>query len=805
MTIPDRAQTVVVGGGVIGASIAYHLAVRGRTDVTLVERKTLTQGSTWHAAGLVGQLRSSRNLTELMRASAREYATLEQITGYATGWRGVGSVRVASSDERWQELKRAVTAGRSFGFDVHLVSAAEACDLYPLLDPDGVRGATWIPSDGYVDPNQLTHSYITGARAAGIRIVQNCRVTGVERTGRRVTAVLTEHGRIECDSVVNATGMWGNETAQLAGVSIAVTALEHQYLVTEKSERIPRDLPTFRDPDGRFYVKPEASALAIGGWEDGTRAPWRTIPRELDAHLFEENVERFAPLGEQVTKRLPYFGDVGIHTWVNGPIPFTPDAEPLMGITEDFDNLFHCCGFSSGIAAAGGAGIAMANWVVDGDPGMDLWPFDVRRFGPPHQVPAALERRAIHAYANYYSIAHPNREADAVRGQRRSPLYDRLAGRGAVFGAKFGYERPNWFAPTGVVAPAGVVAGEHPSFGRSDAFEPVGVEHRAVREGVALIDMSSFSKYEIAGPGALGLLQAVAGADLDTKIGRISYTQLLNVRGGIEADVTITRLAEDRFYFVTGSAFGRHDLAFIRQHAPVDGSVAITDVTSANAVINLCGPRSRAVLHELGVDVDFPYLAARFVDVGYASMLALRTTYVGELGWELHIPSEYARDVYDQLLAAGEQFGIRDAGYRAVNSLRLEKQYLAWAVDITADSNPYEAGLAFCTRPDKPELLAGPALRKIRDNGPTRRLCWFTASGEITMHGGELLAHRGGAVSGVLSAGYGYTVDATIFSAYLPVELADESEFEVEVLGERYPAARHDAPRYDPTGSRVRG
>jgi glycine cleavage system aminomethyltransferase T/glycine/D-amino acid oxidase-like deaminating enzyme len=803
MAAPERSEIVIIGGGVVGASIAYHLAQRGRTDVTLVERKSLTHGSTWHAAGLVGQLRSSSSLTQLMQTSVATYQMLEESTGYATGWRGVGGLRVASSPERWEELQRVYTQGKSYGFDLQLVSPREAQELFPLLDLDGIHGATWTPTDGYVDPNQLTHSFVTGARAAGVRIVQNCRVEGLERRGRRITAVLTEEGRIECDVAVNATGMWGAETARLAQVHLAVNAVEHQYVVTEKTDEIPTDLPTFRDPDARFYLKPEAGALVIGGWEEGTKPCWRQIPRDLGPELFAPNHDRFEGLAEGASKRVPLFGELGIQTWVNGPIPFSPDAEPLMGLTEDLDNLFHCCGFSAGIAAAGGAGSAMASWIVDGDPGMDLWPFDVRRFGAPHNVPVVLEELSVQSYGHYYDVAFPNRPAHPPRGQRRSAVYDRLRERGAVFGNKFGYERANYFVP------GTVDSVETPTFGRSEAWEHVAAEHRAVREAVGVVDQSSFSKFMVRGAGALPLLQRVAGADVDTAVGRISYTQLLNARGGIEADVTITRLAEDRFYLVTGSAFGRHDVTFLLQHAPDDGTVRVDDVTSAYGVLNVCGPRSREVLEALS-DQDlgseaFPYMHARETHVGWAPVLALRATYVGELGWELHVPTEYVRDCYDKILEAGEPHGIRDVGYRAVETLRLEKQFLAWAADIRSDTNPYEAGLGFAVRPAKPELLAGPALRAVKEAGPTRRLCWFSTDADVVMHGGEMVVHpASGTLASVRSAGYGHTVGRSVFSAYLPSEVAKDTGFEVEVANVRHPATRHDAPLYDASGSRIR-
>jgi 4-methylaminobutanoate oxidase (formaldehyde-forming) len=657
-------------------------------------------------------------------------------------------------------------------------------------------------------------------------------VTGVERAGRRVTAVLTEQGRIECDVAVNATGMWGAETARLAGVHLAVNAVEHQYVVTEKSDGLPRDLPTFRDPDARFYLKPEAGALVIGGWEEGTRACWRTIPHDLGPELFKPDHERFECLAEAAGNRVPVFGELGIHAWVNGPIPFSPDAEPVMGLTEDLDNLFHCCGFSAGIAAAGGAGDAMAGWIIDGDPGMDLWPFDVRRFGAPHNVPAVLEALSVQAYGHYYDIAYPNRPAHPPRGQRRSAIYDRLDARGAVFGAKFGFERPNWFAvdSAGQHSAGHHSAGHHsagrphvsrhetPTFGRSEAWPFIEAEHTAVRQAVGVIDQSSFVKFRIRGRGALATLQRVAGAEMDVAVGKVVYTQLLNSRGGIEADVTVTRLGDDDFYLVTGSGFGRHDITFLRRHAPDDGSLIIDDVSSAWGVLNVCGPNSRELLASLSsCDLGreaFRYMTAQHIDVGLAPVLALRASYTGELGWELHVPSEYLRDLYDRIVAAGDDLGLRDVGYRAIESLRLEKQYLAWAGDIRSDNNPYEAGLGFAVKPDKPALLAGPALRAIREAGTAQRLCWFSTElstglstgADVTMHGGELLAHpASGVEAAVRSAGFGFTVRRTIFSAYLPAAVAGENDFEVEVMNQRFAATRHDLPLYDPTGARVRG
>ncbi len=800
MTPPDRSQVVIIGGGVIGCSIAYHLARRGMTDVTVLERRKLTHGSTWHAAGLVGQLRTSASLTQLMRRSVQTYQALAEQTGYPTGWRAVGSLRVAASAGRWEEIRRLAVTGKSFGFDVHLISPREAAGLFPLLRADGLFGASWIPGDGYADPSQLTHSFAAGARAAGVTIVQDCPVTAIERAGLRVTGVTTGQGRVECETLVNATGMWGAQTARMAGADLAVSAVEHQYVVTEKTGAVPRDLPTLRDPDARFYLKPEPGALVIGGWEDGTRVPWRRIPAGLGPELLPPDYDRFEPLAGGAAARVPLFAELGIRAWVNGPIPFSPDAEPLMGVTEDLDNLFHCCGFSAGIAAAGGAGWAMANWIADGDPGLDLWPFDVRRFGRSGNVAGDLEERCIDAYARYYQIGYPNRPPGGPRGQRVSALHGQLRERGAVFTARSGWERADWF---------GDGQAETPGFGRGRAFAFVAAEHQAARTGAGLTDASSTAKYEICGPGALGLLQKLAAADMDVAAGVIVRTPLLNARGGIESDATIARLGPERFYFLTGAGLGRHDLAFLLQHAPGDGSVQVRDVTSAFGVLALCGPQSRAVAARLTrADLGngaFGYLTAQHLDLGHAPARALRVSRTGELGWEFHLPAEYLPGLYDRLLDAGEDLGLRDVGYRALESLRLEKQYPAWGTDIGSRTSPFEAGLSAAVRPDKPGLLAGPALRRARDEGAARTLCWFSAGPEAMVHGGELLTHdRHDLAATVRSGGYGHTAGRAIFSAYLPSALAAERDFVVDVATARFPARREDGPLYDPAGTRAR-
>ena len=589
VTLPTQARIVVIGGGAVGCSIAYHLGKLGQRDVVVLEKSGLTHGSTWHAAGLVGQLRSKRNLTRLMQYSAQLYGRLEAETGQATEWKPVGSLRLASSEERWSELKRMATTARSFDFELHTLSPKEAQEKFPLITPDGVVGAVFVPNDGSVEPSSLTMAYAKGARAGGVRIVEGVLVTGFEFDGRRLTRVLTDQGAIDCEIVVNAAGIWARDVAKMAGVSVPAGAVEHQYMITEKSNAIPTGLPTLRDPDRIFYLKPEPGALAVGGWEKGTPTFGANgVPFSFGRELFQPNQDRLEAFLLPAAERLPILNELGIRTVINGPIPISPDGEPIMGLAPERDNFYVACGFTSGIAASGGAGKAMAEWIVEGEPGLDLWAFDVRRFGSHHMSAKYLAERSVDSYWRYYQIHYPIEELSSARGGRRSPLYPLLAAKNAVFGSRFGWERPNWFAP------AGSEAIDKPSFeGRPNWFGPVGAECRAARERAVLIDQSSFSKYEIAGPGAFAALQRLAANDLDKPAGALVYTQLCNERGGIEADLTFARLDENRFYMVTGSAFGVRDMGWIRKHLPTDGSVTVQDLTSARATINLAGPLAR--------------------------------------------------------------------------------------------------------------------------------------------------------------------------------------------------------------------
>lgn len=796
--VRQDADVVIIGGGAIGCSIAYHLSRGSKKSILLLEKAQLTHGSTWHAAGLVGQLRSKRNLTRLMQNSVALYRTLERDTGQAIDWREVGSVRLASSAERWSEMKRAATTARGFGFEMELISPKEAQVKFPYITLDGVAGAAWVPSDGYVDPSSLAQALAKGARSAGVKILQDTRVTGFESKDRRITQVLTDKGAIDCEIVVIAAGIWSRAVGALMDVRIPAAALEHQYMVTEPmKERNPK-LPTLRDPDRNFYLKPEVGGFAVGGWEMGT-PPFHAagVPFEFAQELLPPNMDRFEQIALATAERIPVFGELGLKQLINGPIPVSPDGEPIMGQAIERDNVFVACGFTSGIAAAGGAGRAMAEWIVQGYPEMDLWPFDLRRFGDFHSGTRALHERAVHAYGSYYHLHYPGEELTVARDARRSPLWQILKGCGAVYGSKFGWERPNWFSSPGMQ--------DKPSFeGKPNWFDAVAAEHRATRERVALFDLSSFTKFEVTGKGAFQALQRIAANDLDKPDGSVIYTQLCNEKGGIEADLTVVRLASDRFYVVTGSGFGVRDGGWIRKNLP-DG-LELREITSSRAVINLQGPRSRELLARVcEQDVSnaaFPYLAAREIRVGFAPVLALRVTYAGELGWELHVPSEYALHLYEALWQAGQDLGVANAGYRALDSLRLEKGYRYWSSELSPDTNPFETGLGFAVS-FKKDFIGRKALERIKAEGVKRQLACFLMEGFVPLHGGEAILHEGRVIETVTSGGYGHTIGKSIAYGFIPANLFNEKRFEVESFGVRHAAVRSERAPYDPERRKI--
>ncbi len=804
-TIPTSARIVVIGGGVIGTSIAYHLTRMGEKDVLLLEKSRLTEGATWHAAGLVGQFRSQQNLMSLMNDSVKLFDGLGDETGQDLGWRKLGSLRLAQTDDRWKELLKSYSAAQAVGFEMNLLTPREAAEIYPLIETGDLVGAAYIPADGYIDPNSLTQAYAKGIRANGGKIIEDVMVNGLLRDRNRITQVVTSLGTIEVETVVNAAGLWARQVGWMADVEIPAGVVEHQYLVTEKSDKIPAGLPALRDPDGGFYAKPEPGALAIGGWEKQTRKvnPVEGFPWNNERHLFDGDMDRLGEFFEPAIQRIPVLGELGMRTIVNGPIPISPDGEPIMGPVPGLVNFFAACAFTSGIAASGGAGRAMANWILHGEPGLDLWAFDIRRFGPLHAGQRFLHDRAVESYSKYYAIHWPGEELESARGVRRSPLYQTLKQQGAVFGSKFGWERANWFSYGDI--PQRDVHG----FDRPQQDVTVGREHRAAREAVVLVDMSSFTKFEISGLRACEFLQYLTVANVDKEPGQATYTQLCNKRGGIEADVTIIRRSQDCFWLITGSGLGVRDRQWIESNLEDYGSdaVEVRDLTSAYGVINLAGPLARKVLERVcDEDVShhaFPFMTTKDIRIGYAPTLAYRVTYIGELGWELYIPTEYVQYVFETLQNAGKEFDIVNMGYRAIDSLRMEKRYLAWGVDISPDYNPFEAGLQFLIDWNKDDFVGAEALARIRREGVQRKLACLVLDKPLSVFGGEAVFCDGQVVAQTTSANFGYTLGKSLVLGYLPVDVLDRNRFEVEAFGERSPATIVKGAAYDPNREKI--
>lgn len=807
--VAEHARAVIVGGGVAGASVAYHLTALGWREVVLLEQGELTGGSTFHAAGLVGQLRGSVALTRLMMWSVECYRGLLGETGRDPGWHEVGSLRLASSPERLLELRRQVGWARTFGLPLELVGPEEARRLFPVMSTEGVLGALYLPTDGHVDPGGLTAALVEGARRRGARIRTGVRVTGMRVRQGRVHAVETDQGEIRTEVVVNAAGIWAGEVGRMVGITLPVVPVRHQYLTTRPIEGVHPKMPTLRDPDLLDYFREEVGGLVVGGWE---RQPvsWglEGIPRSFHRQLLPPDWDQFAPLLENAIRRIPALARAEVVRLVHGPEAFTPDGEFLLGESPEVRGFFVAAGFCAhGIAGAGGAGRILAHWIVDGDPGLDVWRMDVRRFGPEARAPAAVRDRALDIYARYYDIRYPGEERAVGRGLRLSPVHARTRALGAVFGEKAGWERPNWFEPNAALGDPN----RRPRGWAGRFWSPaIEAEHRATRERVALFDETSFAKFEVVGPGALGLLQRLCDNDVDRPVGAIVYTSMLNPRGGIECDFTVTRLGPDRFRIVTGAAFGAHDRGWVARHLPSDGSVQLVDVTSALVCLGLFGPRARDVLAAVASEdvssVAFPYLTARELTVGRVPVLAARVTYVGELGWELYAPTEFGLELWDTLWEAGRPHGMLAAGYRAMDSLRLEKGYRYWSADITPDDTPFEAGLGFAVKLDKGEFIGRQALLRQKAEGIRRKLCCLTLADPLAVAlGGEPVSADGRVVGRVTSGGFGYSVAQSIAYAYLPVAHAGVgTPVTVELFGEPVEATVAAEPLWDPRGLRVR-
>jgi 4-methylaminobutanoate oxidase (formaldehyde-forming) len=817
--LPEAARCVIIGGGVGGASIAYHLAKLGYRDVVMLDRAELTSGSTFHSAGLVGQLRGSVSLTKMMMHSVEVYRGLAAESELDPGWVECGGIRLASSEERMEELRRQAGWAKTFGLPLELISAAEAKDMFPLMSTDGVLGAAWLPTDGYIDPSQLTYTLAEVARREGkLEVFQNTRVTAIEVDGGRVRAVETEHGRIEADVVVNVAGMYAAEIGRMAGVRVPVIPFSHQYLVTQPFRDHAADdrLPTLRDPDLLIYFREDGGGLVMGGYERDARAAFMPdgpggldeIPPDFNGRLLEDDWDRFAEITENSKRRVPAMDEVKITKLINGPEAFTPDNEFCLGESE-VRGFFVAAGFCAhGLAGAGGIGKVMAEWIAEGEPSLDLWEMDVRRFGAQYRSPSYTHARVRETYETYYDIRYPGHERSAGRPLRISAANAWHRDHGAAFGEKSGWERVNWYefnAASGdeALRPRGW-AGKH----WSPAIE---AEHRATREGVAVFDESSFAKLEIGGSGAAGMLELLCDNRVARGVGQITYTQMLNRRGGIECDFTVARLGEELFQIVTGTAFGNHDREWIRKHLPKDGSAQVRDVTSAWSCFGIWGPRARDALASLTpADLSnegFPYMSVREITVGDVPVRALRVTYVGELGWELYCPTEYGLGLWRALWEAGEPHGIVAGGYRAIDSMRLEKGYRVWGADITPDETPYEGGVGFCVKLDKEDGFIGrEALVAAREQGPRARLCCLALSDPRSVALGNEPVRLGGEIAGrVTTGGYGYTVERSIAYAYLPPDSAEPGTgVEVEIFGEWVRGEVASEPLFDSRGERIR-
>jgi glycine cleavage system aminomethyltransferase T/glycine/D-amino acid oxidase-like deaminating enzyme len=807
--VDARARVVIVGGGIGGCSLAYHLARLGETDVVLLEKGELTSGSTWHAAGLCTQFNASRILTKLLMYSIDLYRGLEAETGRPVDFRDVGSVRLATTADRIDEFRHAEGKARVVGLPLELIDRERILELCPLLHLDDVLGAAYIPTDGYVDPSSAANALAQGARDRGVRIERRTLVTGMRPRPGGGWDVETDRGTIEAGIVVNAAGMWAPAIGRMAGVELPIVPLAHQFLVTDAVpalREIPHEIPVVRDPDRSFYVRAEGEGLLVGPFEPNPTT-WAEpgAPTDFESKLLPPDLPRIEDVVALAADRVPAFAEAGIKDVINGPDGYTPDGKCLMGWVPGVRDQFVLAGFSIfGIVFGGGAGRYAAEWLLEGQPSDDMWEVDARRFGPWAAARPYLAAKALDVYGHEYAIHYPHQERPPGRPLLTDPLYDRLAARGAVFGFRQGWERPLWFAPEGVAAQ------DELTFRRPNWFAHVGAECRAVRERVGLLDQTSFGKFEVTGADAVAFLDGLSANALPAE-GRIAVTQLLNARGGIECDLTITRLANDRFYVVTAAATQVRDLEHLRRAAPEDADVRIDDVTAATGVLTLAGPRSRELLASITDDdlsnEAFRFLSARRIRVGSAPTLAMRISYVGELGWELHTPIAYLRHLDDRLREAGEALGLVDFGYRALDSMRMEKGYRLFGADLSPDHTPLEAGLDRLVKLEGRSFVGADALRRqIGEGVPARLACLTVDVGDALPHGDEPVLDPDGNVVGYVSAAeYGHVVGAAIAFAYLPPGLVEPgTSLSVDVLGERCPAAVVTTPLYDPDDARPR-
>jgi sarcosine dehydrogenase len=812
MTLPSQAQIVVIGGGIIGCSTAYHLARDHKANVVVLEQGRITSGTTWHAAGLVGQLRSSASITRVLKYSVELYKNLHVETGLETGWKMTGCLRLATTEDRWTEYKRLATTAKSFGLEMHLISPSEVKRMWPLMDVSDLVGASWLSTDGQASPSDITQSLAKGARLHGATFHEGVRVLGFDMSQGRITSVKTDQGNIACDKVVNCAGMWARQVGAMAGITVPLQAVKHQYIITEKIDGLSADAPTVRDPDRRTYFKEEVGGLVMGGYEPDPIS-WTTddLPNDWEFRLFDDDFDHFEQHMTQAIARVPALEKVGVKKMINGPESFTPDGNFILGRANECENMFVGAGFNAfGIAAGGGAGWVLADWVMTGEAPLDLWVVDIRRFSGLHADRKWVNDRTLEAYGKHYTIAYPHEEYESGRPRLVSPLYDRLKKQGAVFGSKLGWERPNWFAR------AGDVARDEYAVGRQNWFAAVGEEHAHVRAHVGVFDQTSFAKFEVRGRDAGAALEWMCANRVARDVGRLTYTQLLNSRGGIEADLTVARLAEDHFYIVTGTGFRTHDFGWIKEHLLKGGDVSVVDVTEQWSTLSLMGPRAREVLAAVTAadvsNVAFPFGSVREIEIAGYSVRAMRVTYVGELGWELHLPMNAAAAVYDRLMQAGAGHQIRPVGYRALESLRLEKGYRAWGSDITPNDTPFEAGLGWAVKLRSGVAFLGrDALEQVAISPLKKTFVGFSVDDADAVLVGRETILRDGEFAGYLtSGGFGYTVGKPLGYGYvrhadgITSEYLLSGRYELMIANDVKPAQISLEPFVDPSNLRVK-
>ncbi|HUR87925.1 MAG TPA: FAD-dependent oxidoreductase [Ramlibacter sp.] len=796
MTLPAHAQIVIVGGGIVGCSVAYHLAKLGRTDVLLLEQGQLTSGTTWHAAGLVGQMRPNRSMTQMSKYGIELYSTLEAETGLATGWKQCGSVNVAGTPERMKVLKKQLALARSFGVECHEISPREAGEKFPVMRTEDLHGALWLPGDGKANPADLCMSLAKGARQRGVKVVEHVEVAGVTTERGRITGVRTAQGDVQCEVLVNCAGQWARQFGALAGVNVPLYSAEHFYVVTGRIDGVHPMLPVMRDPDSYIYYKEEVGGLVMGGFEP-TAKPWKVdpIPSTFQFQLLDEDWDQFEILMTKALHRTPSLATAEIKMLLNGPESFTPDGNFILGEAPGLRNYFVCAGFnSSGIANSGGAGRLMAEWIVGGEPSQDVWEVDVRRFGAFTGNRRALAQRTGETLGLHYAMRWPRQELQTARPLRTSPLYDILAAKGAVFGSKNGWERANYFAPKQETA-------ERYTLGSPYWLDAMIEEQRATRETVALYDQASFSKLLLQGRDALGVLQRLCANEMDVPVGRMVYTPMLNERGGIESDLTVMRQAADRFLIVTGSAQATRDFDWIARHIDPSHHAVLTDVSPMSSVLSVMGPRSRELLARVSPDDLSPealkFSWTREIDLGFARVRAARMSYVGGPGFELYVPVEMTRHVYLALMDAGADLGLRDAGYYALDALRIEQGRRAWGAELGPDESPWEAGLGFSVKLDKPAAFIGQrALRESNGKPLKKKLVTLLVDPSVYVWGGETILAHGEPVGEISSAGFSPLARSCVALGYLRGAAAnaphDGTPLHVQLWGESVAARAFD-------------